>query len=203
MRKLWVLGLAGIFTLVLAGCGGGSSGPDLFVVSERLSDQTVDGDIGVHRRPGIPHHFAGIDVTNTIPDRGRRRRGGVPRFPGLSQSTDPFVGGCSVGVIEVFVGSVPFGASVPVLLELVDFQPPVLIGSDFFRSLPDPFLPPVQGIPIFLFRPDDAVSPAPRDQDRGDITGTEGAATIAAGLPGSPPAGPGSPRGHSSDRDPR
>jgi hypothetical protein len=61
----------------------------------------------------------------------------------------------------VFVGSVPFGADVPVLVELVDFQPPVLIESDFFRTPPDPFLPPVQDIPIFNFFPEDAVSPRP------------------------------------------
>ncbi len=158
MRKLWVLGLAGIFALVLAGCGGGSSGPELFVF-ERLSDQTVDADIA-YTGAGSPTIFP-ASSTHTIQigvDAGGTEYRGFLDFPigGLPPSAD-----VRFAYIDVFVGSVPFGASVPVLVELVEFQPPTLIPSDFFRLPPDPFLPPVQGIPIFTFLQDDAVSPRP------------------------------------------
>jgi hypothetical protein len=159
MRKIGILGLVGVLALALAGCGGGSSGPDLFVF-EQLSDQTVDAYIA-YTGVGSPTIFPATD-THTIQigvDAGGTEYRGFLDFPigGI-----PITANVQFAFIEVFVGSVPFGADVPVLVELVDFQPPVLIESDFFRSPPDPFLPPVQGIPIFNFFPEDAVSPRPK-----------------------------------------
>lgn len=158
MRKIGILGLVGVLALVLAGCGGGDARPDLFVF-EQLSDQTVDADIA-YTGVGSPTIFP-ASSTHTIQigvDAGGTEYRGFLDFPigGLPSSAD-----VRFAYIDVFVGSVPFGASVPVLVELVDFQPPTLIGSDFFRLPPDPFLPPVQGIPIFTFLQDDAVSPRP------------------------------------------
>ena len=43
MRKIGILGLVGVFALVLAGCGGGDNHN---AVINSLSDQQVDGDIG-------------------------------------------------------------------------------------------------------------------------------------------------------------
>jgi hypothetical protein len=155
MRKIGILGLVGILALVLAGCGG-SSGPNLFVF-EQLSDQTVDADIA-YTGVGSPTIFP-ASSTSTIQigvDAGGAEYRGFLDFPigGLPSSAD-----VRLAYIDVFVGSVPFGANVPVLIELVDFQPPVLIGSDFFRSLPNPFLPSVLGRSLFYFLPSDASSP--------------------------------------------
>jgi hypothetical protein len=157
MRKIGILGLVGVLALVLAGCGG-SSGPDLFVF-EQLSDQTVDADIA-YTGVGFPSIFP-ASSTGTLQigvDGGGTEYRGFLDFPigGIPSSAD-----VRLAYIEVFVGSVPFGASVPVLVELVDFQPPVLIGSDFFRSAPDPFLPPVLGRSLFDFLPFDALFPRP------------------------------------------
>jgi hypothetical protein len=160
MRKIGILGLVGVLALVFAGCGG-SSGPDLFVF-EQLSDQTVDAHISSVIDPGTgdPTIFpaattgairVGVDGSDT-------EFRGFLDFPisGIPSTAD-----VRFAYIEVFVGSVPFGADVPVLVELVDFQPSVLIGSDFFRSPPDPFLPPVLGISLFDFLPSDALIPRP------------------------------------------
>lgn len=157
MRKIWILGLAGVLALVLAGCGG-SSGPDLFVF-EQLSDQTVDADIA-YTGVGSPTIFP-ASSTQTIQigvdGVGTEYRGFLD-FPIAGQI--PNNADVRNAYIEVFVGSVPFGAIVPVLVELVDFPLP-LVASDYFRDPPSPFLPAVLARSIFNFRPSDAVAPRP------------------------------------------
>jgi hypothetical protein len=154
MRKLGILGIVGVLALFLAGCGG-SSGPDLFVF-EQLSDQTVDADIaftGVGSPVISPASSTGNIQIGVFGD-GTEFRGFLD-FPinGLPLNAD-----VRSAYIEVFVGSVPFGANVPVLMELVDFPPP-LVASDYFREPPSPFLPPVLARSIFVFRPSDAIAP--------------------------------------------
>jgi hypothetical protein len=157
MRKIGILGLVGVLALVLAGCGGGGdSNPEIFVF-EQLSDQAVDADIAF-TGAGSPIIFPASETGSIqigVDGDGTEYRG----FLDFPIGGIPITAEVRFAYIEVFVGSVPFGANVPVLVELVDFQPPELIESDFFRSPPDPFLPPVQGIPIFSFLPDDAVPP--------------------------------------------
>jgi len=156
MRKLGIIGLVGVLALFLAGCGG-SSGPDLFVF-EQLSDRTVDADIAF-TGTGIPTILPASSTSNIQVgvDAGGTEYRGFLDFP---ISGIPTLADVRFAYIEVFVGSVPFGANVPVLVELVDFPPP-LIASDFFRELPSPFLPAVLARPIFTFRPSDAVAPRP------------------------------------------
>jgi len=158
MRKIGILGLVGFLTLALAGCGGGDdrSGP---IVFERLSNLAVDGDIA-YTGVGSPIIFP-ASSTGTIQigvDGGGTEYRGFLDFPIAGQI--PLNADVRLAYIEVFVGSVPFGANVPVLLELVDFIPP-LVESDYFREPPIPFLPPVLARPIFNFRPSDAIAPRP------------------------------------------
>jgi hypothetical protein len=87
MRKLWVLGLAGIFALVLAGCGGGSSGPDLVVRDIVSIGGADDGYIGLDAL-GFYTVFSS-DTPNTIEvsdDPADSRRG----FISFSLSSIPF-----------------------------------------------------------------------------------------------------------------
>jgi hypothetical protein len=157
MRKIGILGLVAVLALFLAGCGG-SSGPDL-IVFEQLSDQTVDADIAF-TGVGSPTIFP-ASSTGTIQigvDVGGTEYRGFLDFPIAGQM--PNNADVRSAYIEVFVGSVPFGAIVPVLVELVDFSPP-LIASDYFREPPPPFLPAVLARSIFNFRPSDAVAPRP------------------------------------------
>lgn len=157
-----MIGFVGILVLALAGCGGGSDSPVPFVF-EGLSDQTVDAHISSVIDPGtgLPTVFpaTGTGSVRIGVDGGGVEYRGFLDFP-LAGNV-PFGASVRLAYIEVFVGSVPFGASVPVLVELVDFQPPVVVGSDFFRSPPPPFLPPVLGRSIFSFLPGDAVPPRP------------------------------------------
>jgi len=156
MRKIRVLGLVGVLALVLAGCGGGDSrtGP---IVFEQLSDQAVDADIA-YTGVGSPTIFP-ASSTGTLQigvDGGGTEYRGFLDFPIAGQI--PLNADVQLAYIEVFVGDVPFGANVPVLMELVDFNPP-LLASDYFREPPPPYLPPVLARSIFAFRPSDAVAP--------------------------------------------
>ena len=158
MGKRWILGIVGVLALFLAGCGGDDNVPVPFVF-EQLSDQSVDADIS-YDGVGEPVIFPAtrtLSVRIGVDGSGVEYRGFLD-FPvaGLI----PTNANVQFAYVEVFVNSVPFRADVPVLMELVDFPPP-LIPSDFFRSPPIPYLPPILGIPIFTFRPSDAVSPRP------------------------------------------
>ena len=157
MRKIGILGLVGVLALVLAGCGG-SSGPDPFVF-EQLSDQTVDATIS-YTGVGSPTIFpaSSTHIIQIGVDAGGTEYRGFLVFPigGIPSSAD-----VRLATIDVFVGSVPFGSAVPVLVELVDFQPPELLSTDFFRAPPEPYLPPILGRSLFYFYPSDALSPRP------------------------------------------
>ncbi|OIP34337.1 MAG: hypothetical protein AUK27_07945 [Deltaproteobacteria bacterium CG2_30_66_27] len=158
MRKIWVLGLVGVLAVVLAGCGGGSSGPDL-IVFEQVSDQTVDADIG-YTGAGSPF-ISPATSTGTIQigvDGGGTEYRGFLDFPMAGKI--PYDADVQSAYVEVFVASVPFGANVPVLVELVDFPLP-LIATDYFRVPPSPYLPAVLSRSIFTLRPSDAVFPRP------------------------------------------
>lgn len=161
MRKLGILGLVGVLALVLAGCGGGDSRSQLLVL-EQLSDQRVDADIA-YTGVGSPTIFP-ASSTGTLQigvDGGGTEYRGFLDFPIAGKI--PLNADVQSAYVEVFVGSVPFGANVPVLVELVDFSPP-LVASDYFREPPLPYLPPVLGRSVFNFRPSDAVAPRPAVQ---------------------------------------
>jgi hypothetical protein len=128
----------------LAGCGGGDDhrGPDLFT-TQILSDAGFDGDIeqtgpGTYvvtqgMSPTVQSVFAGIDpVTNTefraFLDFPLTGPGGVPGNAGIDSA-----------FLEVYVDSLqPASGTLPLLVELVAFQPPTLIGTDFDRTAQPP-----------------------------------------------------------------
>ena len=92
MRKIGILGLVGVFALVLAGCGGGSSGPDIVVRDILSLGGADDGDIGINAA-GVYTVFTSADPPNTVvvtDDPADSHRGFVSFFipPAL---TDPGV----------------------------------------------------------------------------------------------------------------
>ncbi|MGA8753607.1 hypothetical protein [Candidatus Deferrimicrobium sp.] len=133
MRKIGILGLVGVFALVLAGCGGGD-GPHTVVI-QSLSDQPVDGDIGftapatfsISQADVTRNVLYGIDSGGTefrafldFPLNGSNGGGVVP-LSAVIVSAD----------IEVFVNNVSFSTSVPTLLDLVPFPATGLTSADF------------------------------------------------------------------------
>jgi hypothetical protein len=123
--------------LCLDGCGGGSdNGGPPSVVTHILSDPVFDGDIeqtGPNSytvtqgmSPTVQTVFAGID-----PAAGTEFRSFLD-FPLTGSNGVPGDAIIDSAFLEVFVDNLqPANGSVPIRVELVSFQPPNLIGTDF------------------------------------------------------------------------
>jgi hypothetical protein len=130
--------------LCLGGCGGGDGdhgAPQ--IVTQILSDPGFDGDIELTAdgsyvvtqgmSPTVQSVFAGIDPMagtefRAFLDFPLAGSGGVP--------ADAFI---DSAFLEIFVDDLmPSNGSLPLRVELVSFQPPNLIGTDFDRSAQPP-----------------------------------------------------------------
>lgn len=127
--------------LSLSGCGGDDDviAPPRAVTTEILSDASLDGDIeetGLDTytvtqgmSPDVQSVFVGIDPTGgtefraflTFPLTGAR---GVPGNASIQSA-----------FLEVYINELlPTTGQLPVRIDLVSFQPPTLIGTDFDRT---------------------------------------------------------------------
>ena len=148
MRPVGLLRMAVVVAMVgallgLAGCGGGDNGMAPQFTTQILSDPGFDGDIEQTSpggyvvtqgmSPNVQSVFAGIDpVAQTefraFLDFPLSGSGGVPG--------DAFI---DSAFLEFFVDDLqPGTGSVPIRVELVSFQPPTLIGTDFDRTIQPP-----------------------------------------------------------------
>lgn len=156
MKRLLLLGMALVLTVTLAGCGGGSDAAPT-IVTQIFSDPNADGDIA--RDPGPPETFTistasttlgvlvGIDPLSVVEFRGfldfpLGGAGGVPAGAIIVSAT-----------LDIFINEVIVAApatAVPILMDLVTFQPPTLIASDF----DDVALPPLASRTFDIFTTD-------------------------------------------------
>ena len=139
--RVYGLLIAGMGALLgLGGCGGGGgdNGPPQ-VVTQIVSDPAFDGDIeqtapGVYvvtqgMSSSVQSTFAGIDPVagtefRTFLDFSLEGPGGVPGDAIIDSA-----------YLEVLVDGIePPDGSVPIRVDLVSFQPPNLIGTDFDRN---------------------------------------------------------------------
>jgi hypothetical protein len=132
MRKIVILGLVGVFALVLAGCGGGD---DRNAFIQTLSDRPVDGDIGF-TAPGT-FVISQANVTNNVQygiDGGGTEFRAFLDFP-LDGSNGGGVLPLSAVIvaadIEIFVNNVTLSSPVPTLIDLVPFPVSGLTSADF------------------------------------------------------------------------
>jgi hypothetical protein len=128
----------------LSGCGGGDgSSPPPAITATILSDSGFDGDIqqtspttftvtqGMSAT--VQSVFAGIDPATLTEFRAfldfpLTGTGGVP---GNARIESAF--------LDIYINSLqPSTATLPILIELVSFQPPTLIGTDFDRTIQPP-----------------------------------------------------------------
>jgi hypothetical protein len=134
--------------LCLAGCENNSTvALPPSVVTHILSNPSFDGDIEQTApatyivtqgmTPSVQSVLAGIDPTARTEFRA------FLNFPLGGSGGVPFNAIIDWAVLEVLVRSVtPRNGSVPIRVELVAFQPPTLIGTDFDRTL----LPPLGAV---------------------------------------------------------
>jgi hypothetical protein len=125
----------------LTGCGGGDgdSAPAT-VVTQILSDPGFDGDIEQTSSststitqgmsPTVQSVFAGIDPVALTEFRA------FLDFPLVGAGGVPGNAFIDSAFLEVFIDDLePGGASLPILVDLVTFQPPTLIATDFDRTV--------------------------------------------------------------------
>jgi hypothetical protein len=139
----------------LTSCGGGGSGggPPPRITTQILSDPGFDGDIqetspGTFTvvqgmSPSIQSVFAGIDPATLTEFRAFLDfpLGGAGGVPGNAIIESAF--------LDVYIDSFqPGTATLPMLIDLVSFQPPALLGTDFDLTI-QPALAYVQVTPPF------------------------------------------------------
>lgn len=140
--RIYAVSVAAMLSLLgLCGCGGGGgdSGSSPQVVTQILSDAAYDGDIE-QTSPGayvvtqgmsatVQTVFAGID-----PMAGTEFRAFLD-FPLSGSGGVPGNAIIDSAFLEFLVDNVePPAGSVPIRVDLVSFQPPSLLGTDFDRS---------------------------------------------------------------------
>jgi len=140
----------------LAGCGGGDGGaapPPPAVTAQILSDPGFDGDIAQTSpisftvtqgmSPTVQSVFAGIDPVTRAEYRAfldfpLTGAGGVPG----NAIIDSAVLDIHIDILQPTIGTLPL------LIELVSFQPPTLLETDFDRTLQPPLASIVVNPPI-------------------------------------------------------
>lgn len=129
----------------LPSCGGGDSGggpPPLFTV-QIASDSGYDGDIQETSpttfivtqgmSPSVQSVFAGIDPATLTEFRA------FLDFPLGGAGGVPAVANIDSAFLDIYIKSLqPGGTTLPILIELVNYQPPALLETDFDRSLQPP-----------------------------------------------------------------
>jgi hypothetical protein len=131
--------LSVILLLVLAGCGGGDGSRQTFV-TQILSDAAFDGDIA--RDPltggytvaqgGTQSVFAGVSPVSGLEYRAfldfpLTGAGGVPG--------DAIIRSAFLDIVINSIAPLPLPAPLPIRIDLVSFQPPTLIGTDYDRTI--------------------------------------------------------------------
>ncbi|KAB0669627.1 hypothetical protein F6V30_12560 [Oryzomonas sagensis] len=143
MKRLILAALMGLTILIQTGCGndGGRAHPTF--VAQIVSDSTSDGDIardsvsGVFTvtqgmSPTVQSVFAGID-----PATGAEYRAFLD-FPLTEAGGVPGNAVILSAFLDIVITSIqpqPLSGTIPVRIDLVSFQPPTLVGTDFDRTL--------------------------------------------------------------------
>ncbi|PKN11519.1 MAG: hypothetical protein CVU69_12125 [Deltaproteobacteria bacterium HGW-Deltaproteobacteria-4] len=150
MKVTFLAAISAFLILTLTGCGGDNNNSPPLFVTEILSESTIDGDIELDSFTDVLF----IDQGNT-----QRVRAGVDPVSGneyraflhFSLVSVPLNAIIESAFLEIFINNVDIefpNDTIPVRIDLVSFQPPVLIESDFdFLSRLD--VPPVT-FPMFL-----------------------------------------------------
>jgi hypothetical protein len=132
-------GVLGVFlVLALAGCGGGGSSGPAEITTQIFSDPVFDGDIAQDPLSGTltvtqgntQSVFAGVNPVSDVEYRAfldfpLTGIGGVPGNAIIVSAT-----------LDIFINRIDSSSStIPINIDLVSFQPPTLVGSDFSLTI--------------------------------------------------------------------
>lgn len=135
MKKAFIAVMLVLISLTIAGCGGGGGSSPSTITTQILSDPVYDGDISQDStgtftitQTNTQSVFAGIDpATGTeyraFLDFPLSGAGGVPGNAGIVSAT-----------LDIRIDSLRLltaSDTIPILIDLVSFQPPTLISTDF------------------------------------------------------------------------
>ncbi len=139
MKKLFLAVSALFLIVMMAGCGGGDDAPAI-ISTQIISDPAFDGDIARDPVSGAftvtqgntQSVFAGLDPVTGVEFRAfldfpLTGVGGVPGNASIVRAT-----------LDIFINSIspqPLVGTIPIRVDLVSFQPPTLVGTDFDRTI--------------------------------------------------------------------
>ena len=138
---------------VVAGCGDGGSTTPTHIVTQIVSDQAFDGDIEqvsgggftVTQGGNIQSVFAGIDPATNLETRA------FLNFPLTGAGGVPGNAVIVSAFLDISIKSIqPLTGTIPMRIDLVDFQPPTLVASDFDRISQ----PALASITVSIFQTD-------------------------------------------------
>ncbi len=153
MKRTFFAALMTVVVLALAGCGDGGGGRPTFV-AKILSDQLHDGDIQqtatnpatiTVTQGNTQSLFAGIN-----PDTGTEFRAFLD-FPLSGTNGVPVNAIIASAFLDIFIDSIvlqQFTDRVPIRIDLVSFQPPTLVPTDYDRTQLPPLAPSIV-FPVF------------------------------------------------------
>lgn len=148
----------GLIVLGSAGCGGGGNGPPPIITTQILSDPGIDGDIEQSSpssfsivqgmSPTVQSVFAGIAPLALTEFRA------FLNFPLSGPGGVPGNAIIQSAFLSIVVNSIqPVSGTAAMLVELVSFQPPTLLATDFDSALQPPLaitrvVPPISGADV-------------------------------------------------------
>ncbi len=150
--------LTGLIVLGSAGCGGGDDGPPPIITTQILSDPALDGDIEQSSpgsfsivqgmSPTVQSVFAGIAPVALTEFRA------FLNFPLSGPGGVPGNAIIQSAFLNILVNSIqPASGAASMLVELVSYEPPTLLATDFDGALQPPLattrvVPPISGADV-------------------------------------------------------
>lgn len=147
-RRFLCLLMTSLALVFISGCGGGDDEPDYHVEifsAQILSDQVADGDIAQSPSASLTVTSAlntGSILAGIDSDSGDEFRGFLD-FPLRGPHGVPSGATIDSATLEIFISDLVIPATeqtLPMLVDLVAFQPPTLVSSDFDRLVQPPLL---------------------------------------------------------------
>jgi hypothetical protein len=138
MKRTILTALMLFITLALTGCGNGGSSPPPTFVTQISSDPGVDGDIVQYfntgsftvtqgMSPTVQSVFAGVDPGTEDEFRA------FLDFPLVTVPANAIIASATLDIVIESIQ--PLAGTIPIRIELVSFQPPTLLASDFDRTI--------------------------------------------------------------------